>query len=125
MKNIHEISLQLEHLYQKQKQEEEEVFEQLETLLVNASPLQIINNTIDDFLSSNQTRQDLPKKSLHFLMNKWSDRFLSDKPIIKDVLQTVLSDILFPVNPEKKSKNPGSQIQLKNTLNPTEKNAFY
>lgn len=118
MKNINEITKQLDLLYTEQKLQEKEVFEKMESILVNASPMNIISKTIENIISKNKLDQELPKLTLRFLINNLSERFFSKSPILKDTIQTVVGDFLTSSIFEKKSEIP---IQLNPTLAITEK----
>ena len=118
MKNINEITTQLELLYAEQKLQEKEVFEKMESILVNASPMNMISKTIENIISKNNLDQELPKLTLRFLINNLSERFFSKSPILKDTVQTVVGDFLTSSIFEKKSENT---IQFNPTLSLTEK----
>lgn len=105
MKNINEITKQLDLLYTEQKIQEKEVFEKMESLLVNASPMKIISHTIENMISKNNLDQELPKLTLRFLINNLGERFFSKSPILKDTVQTVVGDFLTSSIFEKKSEN--------------------
>jgi hypothetical protein len=104
MKNIKEISQQLDLLYTEQKQQEKEIFEKMESILVNASPMNIISKTLENIISKNNLDQELPKLTLRFLINNLSERFFSKSPILKDTIQTVVGDFLTSTIFEKKSE---------------------
>ncbi|MEN9987241.1 MAG: hypothetical protein RLZZ585_280 [Bacteroidota bacterium] len=106
MKNINEITKQLDLLYTEQKLQEKEVFEKMESILVNASPMNIISKTIENIISKNNLDQELPKLTIRFLINNLSERFFSKSPILKDTVQTVVGDFLTSSIFEKKSENP-------------------
>jgi hypothetical protein len=119
MKTIQEISRHLDILYIEQKKQEKELFEQMELLLMNASPMNIIGNTIENFISKNKLDEELPKLTLQLIINKLSEQFFSKSPILKNTLQTVISDLLISNIFEKKSKiiqqlNPGIEEPEKN-----------
>ena len=61
MKTINEINMQLDLLYTEQKLQEKEVFEKMESILVNASPMNIIGKTLENIISKNNLDQELPK----------------------------------------------------------------
>ena len=103
MKNINEITKQLDLLYTEQQLQEKEIFEKMESILVSASPMNIISNTIENIISKNNLDQELPKLTLRFLINNLSDRFFSKSPILKDTIQTVVGDFLTTSIFEKKS----------------------
>lgn len=104
MKNIKEISQQLDLLYTEQKLQEKEIFEKMESILVNASPMNIISKTLENIISKNNLDQELPKLTLRFLINNLSERFFSKSPILKDTIQTVVGDFLTSSIFEKKSE---------------------
>lgn len=105
MKTINEISKQLDLLYIEQKLQEKEVFEKIESILVNASPMNIISKTLENIVSKNNLDQELPKLTLRFLINTLSERFFSKSPVLKDTIQTVVGDFLTQNIFEKKSEN--------------------
>lgn len=114
MKNINEITKQLDLLYTEQQLQEKEIFEKMESILVSASPMNIISNTIENIISKNNLDQELPKLTLRFLINNLSDRFFSKSPILKDTIQTVVGDFLTTSIFEKKSEKeaPLNPIKL-------------
>jgi hypothetical protein len=114
MKNINEITKQLDLLYTEQKLQEKELFEKMESILVNASPMNIISKTIENIISKNNLDQELPKLTLRFLINNLSERFFSKSPILKDTVQTVVGDFLNSSIFEKKSEKeaPLNPIKL-------------
>ena len=116
MKNIKEITKQLDLLYTEQKLQEKEIFEKMESILVNASPINIISSTLENFISKNNLDQELPKFTLRFLVNNLSERFFSKSPILKDTIQTVVGDFLTTSIFEKKSEKeaPLNPIKLTN-----------
>jgi hypothetical protein len=116
MKTIKEITKQLDLLYTEQKLQETEVFEKMESILVNASPMNIIGKTIENIISKNNLDQELPKLTVRYLINKLSERFFSKSPVLKDTFQTVVGDFLTSSIFEKKSKktaqlNPGQKTE--------------
>jgi hypothetical protein len=114
MKNINEITKQLDLLYTEQKLQEKELFEKMESILVNASPMNMISKTIENIISKNNLDQELPKLTLRFLINNLSERFFSKSPILKDTVQTVVGDFLTSSIFEKKSEKeaPLNPIKL-------------
>jgi len=104
MKNMKDITRQLDLLYTEQKIQEKEIFEKMESILVNASPMNIISNTIENLISKNNLDEELPKLTLRFLINNLSERFFSKSPILKDTIQTVVGDFLTSSLFEKKSE---------------------
>jgi hypothetical protein len=116
MKTIKEITKQLDLLYTEQKLQETEVFEKMESILVNASPMNIIGKTIENIISKNNLDQELPKLTVRFLINNLSERFFSKSPVLKDTFQTVVGDFLTANIFEKKSEktaqlNPGQKTE--------------
>jgi hypothetical protein len=116
MKTIKEITKQLDLLYTEQKLQETEVFEKMESILVNASPMNIIGKTIENIISKNNLDQELPKLTVRYLINKLSERFFSKSPVLKDTFQTVVGDFLTSSIFEKKSEktaqlNPGQKTE--------------
>lgn len=121
MKNMKEITRQLDLLYTEQKIQEKEIFEKMESILVNASPMNIISRTLENLISKNNLDQELPKLTLRFLINNLSERFFSKSPILRDTIQTVVGDFLTSSLFEKKSDKeaPLNPITLtKNTQTP-------
>lgn len=114
MKNINEITKQLDLLYTEQKLQEKDLFEKMESILVNASPMNMISKTIENIISKNNLDQELPKLTLRFLINNLSERFFSKSPILKDTVQTVVGDFLTSSIFEKKSEKeaPLNPIKL-------------
>jgi hypothetical protein len=114
MKNINEITKQLDLLYTEQKLQEKELFEKMESILVNASPMNMISKTIENIISKNNLDQELPKLTLRFLINNLSERFFSKSTILKDTVQTVVGDFLTSSIFEKKSEKeaPLNPIKL-------------
>lgn len=104
MKNMNEITKQLDLLYTEQQLQEKEIFEKMESILVSASPMNIISNTLENFISKNNLDQEIPKLTLRFLINNLSERFFSKSPILKDTIQTVVGDFLTTSIFEKKSE---------------------
>ena len=102
MKTIQEISRHIDILYIEQKEQEKELFEQMELLLINASPMNIIGNTIENFILKNKLDEELPKLTLQLIINKLSEQFFRKSPILKNTLQTVISDLLISNIFEKK-----------------------
>ena len=105
MKTINEINKQLDLLYTEQKLQEKDVFEKVESILVNASPMNIISKTLENIISKNNLDQELPKLTVRFLVNTLSERFFSKSPVLKDTIQTVVGDFLTQSIFEKKSEN--------------------
>jgi hypothetical protein len=103
MKTINEINKQLDLLYTEQKLQEKDVFEKVESILVNASPMNIISKTLENIISKNNLDQELPKLTVRFLVNTLSERFFSKSPVLKDTIQTVVGDFLTQSIFEKKS----------------------
>jgi hypothetical protein len=116
MKNMKEITKQLDLLYTEQTLQEKEIFEKMESILVSASPMNIISSTLENFISKNNLDQELPKMTLRFLVNNLSERFFSKSPILKDTIQTVVGDFLTTSIFEKKSEKeaPLNPIKLTN-----------
>lgn len=114
MKNINEITKQLDLLYTEQKLQEKDLFEKMESILVSASPMNMISKTIENIISKNNLDQELPKLTLRFLINNLSERFFSKSPILKDTVQTVVGDFLTSSIFEKKSEKeaPLNPIKL-------------
>jgi hypothetical protein len=121
MKTINEINMQLDLLYTEQKLQEKEVFEKMETILVNASPMNIIGKTLENIISKNNLDQELPKLTLRFLVNSLSERFFSKSPVLKDTIQTVVGDFLTSSIFEKKSENSAALTFEKKTTELTQK----
>lgn len=115
MKNINEITQQLDLLYTEQKIQEKEIFEKMESILVSASPMNIISKTLENIISKNNLDQELPKLTLRFLINNLSERFFSKSPILKDTIQTVVGDFLTTSIFEKKSDEIEQRNSIKNT----------
>lgn len=106
MKTIEQITRQITSLQETQKIQEQELSNKLENLLVNISPVNIISNSINSFISKNQIDEELPKVTLRFLISNLSDRFLNKSPILNKAIQSILSDYLIDTIFEKKSRPP-------------------